>query len=283
MEYEIFKRVNLPHVNTLIIKDQVYWLGTGHGLFYIDKKKEQVKRYLSEVHNKNSIGGNEVRDLHPDSRGFLWIATSNGISRLTIKTGEIKNYFTDQGLIYNTVQKIEEDDKGNLWFICLNGISKFDPSREIFINYTARDGLLNKIFNIYKTREGKFILPTGHRGFYYFHPSSIMDEKDNSPFYITDMHVSGKKVHATGYPLYDTAIFLKNRIELRYSEKSLQFKFSSLNYNNAGHDLFAYKINEADTSWNFLGNERNLALVKLDPGNYNLQLARIQNNGEKTI
>jgi ligand-binding sensor domain-containing protein len=54
-----------------------------------------------------------------DSKGFVWFATINGVSRYDGKIFE--NYTTDNGLSDNEVLKIEEDSKGRIWFLTFNG------------------------------------------------------------------------------------------------------------------------------------------------------------------
>ena len=54
-----------------------------------------------------------------DSKGFIWIATINGVSRYDGKTFE--NFTADNGLSDNEVLKILEDSKGRIWFLTYNG------------------------------------------------------------------------------------------------------------------------------------------------------------------
>lgn len=54
-----------------------------------------------------------------DSKGFIWFATINGVSRYDGKIFE--NFTTDNGLSDNEVLKIIEDSKGRIWFLTFNG------------------------------------------------------------------------------------------------------------------------------------------------------------------
>lgn len=54
-----------------------------------------------------------------DSKGFIWFATINGVSRYDGKTFE--NFTTDNGLSDNEVLKVVEDSKGRIWFLTFNG------------------------------------------------------------------------------------------------------------------------------------------------------------------
>ena len=54
-----------------------------------------------------------------DTKGFIWFATINGVSRYDGKTFE--NFTADNGLSDNEVLKIVEDSKGRIWFLTYNG------------------------------------------------------------------------------------------------------------------------------------------------------------------
>ena len=58
-----------------------------------------------------------VNDILQDSRGFLWIATNNGLNRYD--GNEIKTYYRErgrvQGLANDFVRVLDEDAAGNLW------------------------------------------------------------------------------------------------------------------------------------------------------------------------
>lgn len=60
-----------------------------------------------------------VYSVFQDSKGFIWFATINGVSRYDGKTFE--NFTTDNGLSDNEVLKIVEDSKGRVWFLTFNG------------------------------------------------------------------------------------------------------------------------------------------------------------------
>jgi len=88
----------------------------------------------------DGLPSNKIRDIYKDSRGFIWIGTSAG---LTLYDGNhFKTYTTDDGLAGNRVWSIDEDAQGNLWLGCYGeGISKFDG--QFFTNYSERyEGLL---------------------------------------------------------------------------------------------------------------------------------------------
>lgn len=67
----------------------------------------------------NGLPSSETYHSYQDSLGYIWFATSNGVSRFDGNTFE--NYDLDNGLVDNTIEEIYPDFKGRLWFISSSG------------------------------------------------------------------------------------------------------------------------------------------------------------------
>ncbi len=67
----------------------------------------------------NGLPSSEVYHAYQDSLGYIWFATSNGVSRFDGSTFE--NFDLDDGLVDNTIEEIYPDFKGRLWFISSSG------------------------------------------------------------------------------------------------------------------------------------------------------------------
>jgi len=71
------------------------------------------------------LAGDAVQELLQDSRGFLWIATSSGLSRFD---GQIfRNYDTPDGLPSPRVNAFVETRDGTLWIGTTEGLVRLDP------------------------------------------------------------------------------------------------------------------------------------------------------------
>jgi class 3 adenylate cyclase/streptogramin lyase len=90
------------------------WIGTSNGLNFIEPGSNQIERYAFPERNFNS---QTIIQLYVDSRGFLWISWSlEGITRLNIETGELKNYWRHPDSGFGDVSCIMEDFMGQMWF-----------------------------------------------------------------------------------------------------------------------------------------------------------------------
>lgn len=68
----------------------------------------------------------EVTLVRQDSRGFLWIATGDGISRFD--GYRFRNYTTDDGLADRRVNDFLETKSGVYWIATEGGLCRFNPA-----------------------------------------------------------------------------------------------------------------------------------------------------------
>lgn len=78
----------------------------------------QQNNYINYTPN-DGLPSSEVYHVIQDSKGYIWFATDNGVSRFD--GYEFKNFTTEDGLPDNTVFEIYEDFEGKLWFISFSG------------------------------------------------------------------------------------------------------------------------------------------------------------------
>jgi ligand-binding sensor domain-containing protein len=63
----------------------------------------------------DGLAGNETYHIFQDSKGYIWIATNNGVS--LFDGYNFKNFDVQTGLVDNIVFEIYEDYKGRIWFV----------------------------------------------------------------------------------------------------------------------------------------------------------------------
>lgn len=84
---------------------------------------------------------NVCYDIIQDSKGYIWIASENGVSRFDGK--DFKNYTTQNGLADNEIFKIVEDQKGRIWFLSYNG--QLSYYYKGFIHHSGNTPFLKKL------------------------------------------------------------------------------------------------------------------------------------------
>ncbi len=92
---------------------------------------------------RDGLASNDTYNCVEDNKGFLWIATENGVSRFDGKN--FKNYTTTQGLPDNDVLAVEMDSDGKIWVLPFQkSPAYYDEKKDRFINSNS-DPELKKI------------------------------------------------------------------------------------------------------------------------------------------
>jgi len=105
----------------------------------------------------DGLVGNHVTALHQTPDGFLWIGTSQGVSRYNGE--EFVNFTTNIGLVGNYVYDIISDASGSVWFATNNGVSRYDGQN--FVSFTMKEGLVhNNVNDIHLDSAGRLWFAT---------------------------------------------------------------------------------------------------------------------------
>ena len=83
---------------------------------------------------KNGLSSNQVNAIFKDSRGYLWIGTTNGLNRFDGYTSKVfrKSNERNGTISNNTINAIFEDHRGKIWVTTTGGLNIFDPETEQF-------------------------------------------------------------------------------------------------------------------------------------------------------
>jgi len=154
-----FERIGLPLSNSLskntteikvISEDRngTIWVGTGdNGIFKLPISNNQVqnneiKQYFLDEKQKSHLSNNTIRGLYADEKGFLWIATKEGLDRMDINRENFTSFYFDikhpdvaATPLDLAVTAIYPAGDGYLWLGTLSGLVKFntnDFSHEVF-------------------------------------------------------------------------------------------------------------------------------------------------------
>ena len=114
-------------------------------------------RYYSA---KDGLSQNTVADFLQDDKGYIWMATWNGLEKFDGYTFQnYKSYLTDDTrLEYNRIQQIIKSQKGNIWCITYNNLlylfdTRTEKFRNVFFDYPHLAGY-EEVARIYKQTGG---------------------------------------------------------------------------------------------------------------------------------
>ena len=92
---------------------------------------------FSTITEKDGLSNNEVHSITQDRKGFIWVATADGLNRLD--GYRIKTYYhhpaDNNSLVNNNINSIVNDDKNNLWMGTVEGIGCLNSESAGFVNF----------------------------------------------------------------------------------------------------------------------------------------------------
>lgn len=122
--------------------DDFLWIGTGgRGVMVYDNNT--LINYLTDLNDSTTISSNFILKIFEDSRQFIWICTSAGISKYNQSTNSFIRYLTpdpysEYGPI-RIISDIYEDSKGRLWIASGRGLYQYDYSKDQMELYLIKD------------------------------------------------------------------------------------------------------------------------------------------------
>ena len=249
------------------------WAGTADGLeLFTDQEQTPDSKPTTQTadnqsaspnkqahrifYRENGLSNNFVQSIIEDRNNYIWVTTSNGISRIHINQENQEIGFTNFNQLDGALEEeyiqgaIFESSDGTLYFGGIDGFTIFRPDHE-----SATPGLPYK------------------------------------PVF-TNLHLYGEKVN-TGEK-YGNRIILPQaapytkELELDYNQNFLTFECSALNYVNSERTYYRYQLEGIDKQWMnaFASGQGNATVgngilqasyTNLPPGEYTFKVAASDN------
>ncbi|MCB0647984.1 MAG: histidine kinase [Saprospiraceae bacterium] len=101
-------------------------------------KPDLIFEHITE---KDGLSNNMIMDMISDQKGYLWIATQNGLNRFDGKKFDIfRRKKGDQTtILQNHISCLDIDDQHHLWCGSIDGLSCYVPSSNTFLNFRNTD------------------------------------------------------------------------------------------------------------------------------------------------
>ncbi|NJO68056.1 MAG: hypothetical protein HC830_01170 [Bacteroidetes bacterium] len=94
------KVIRIPEETRYMLHDSQnrFWLATlNNGIALFSKEKGIIKYY----NEKSGLANNQALAILEDNEGFLWISTTNGLSKFNAQSERFHNYYTKNGFLNN--------------------------------------------------------------------------------------------------------------------------------------------------------------------------------------
>ncbi|MCW8812605.1 MAG: triple tyrosine motif-containing protein [Chlorobium sp.] len=114
-----------PSLNTLLIDDDLLWIGHSKGLSYYNIVSHNIHHFYIEGKPDTSFTNSPVTTIFKDSNGTLWIGTSTGLNKYLKDENALQHI--KLGSSYS-INSILENKSGNLWLGTNNGLVNYNPA-----------------------------------------------------------------------------------------------------------------------------------------------------------
>ncbi|HKR67127.1 MAG TPA: two-component regulator propeller domain-containing protein, partial [Thermoanaerobaculia bacterium] len=236
-------------------RDGAIWLGTFHnGLYRLDRRTNSVSR-LTIDEKGTQFAPQQISSSLVDSRGRLWIGTSQGVFRRDPGARVVRQYRIRDGLPNEGIMGIVEDAHGRIWLSTNEGIARLDPANDAIRVYKARDGLPSNEFNQMaagRSARGEILFGTP-AGAVIFNPDELRADTQAPQVAITGFEVFNAPVpirrgNEKGFTLAQS-ILTTHALTLSYREKVVTFAFAGLHFADPRATRYAYRLFGWDDNW----------------------------------
>lgn len=92
------------------------WVAThSDGLSFFEQESPLVTQIAHKINTPNSLGNNYVNKILEDSKGNIWFATNNGVSRWKVSTNKWDVFYRNKHEQAKVFLALCEDNNGNIW------------------------------------------------------------------------------------------------------------------------------------------------------------------------
>ena len=218
------------------------WIGSaGNGLCVCDPSKGYKHLSFKYYDTSKGLVNDMVQSVIGDKYGYIWVATTYGMSRLNPKTDYIENFQFSTVALGNVYEENSaySDPQGNLYFGTQYGLTKINPSR-------------------FNTSAPK--IPTVH---------------------FTSLSINGETIRPAdqGSPITEAMAYAQ-KVRLEYKQNNFTIHFSTFDYSHVNNTKYSYKLEGYDKEWSVPSDLSFAAFKNIEPGHYTLHVRACDTNGK---
>jgi signal transduction histidine kinase/ligand-binding sensor domain-containing protein/CheY-like chemotaxis protein len=230
-------------------RDGTFWICTAGGLNKVVNHQDITGSYdnfpdikFQSYNMSDGLPSDGIVGIVEDSKGYIWLSTTYGISKMNPQKVEFVNYNEGHGLQSNEFwhNAYFKDASGMIFFGGENGFNAFKPENIIpnpFLPKVVLTELL--LFN---------------------NTVNVGDPVNNQV-------ILKEPIHRT------------KDIVLNYKNNIVTFQFAALHFAQPAQNKYAYYLEGFEDDWNYTGNQRSATYTNLDPGYYTFRVKASNNDG----
>jgi ligand-binding sensor domain-containing protein/serine phosphatase RsbU (regulator of sigma subunit) len=242
------------------------WIGTDRmggkpGLIKFNSANNNFKRV-------SALSGIIPKALVMDSKGVLWIGTSEGLK--AFRNDSIILALTENdGLLSNNINLLATGEDGSIYIGTNNGLNRYFPEKKRIFSYTEKNGFTGietKPNSVFKNPEGDLWFGTAN-GAIHLTPSETATQSLEPLTHIMGMRVNDETREMTP------------GLKLSYNEKSVLFDYYSICLTNPDVVRYKLKLEGADEDWQPVTDQTRAIYPALPPGKYTFNVIARNSQG----
>ena len=242
------------------------WIGTERmggkpGLIKFNASKKDFRRVPA-------FSGVIPKTLVMDSKGVLWIGTSEGLKAFR-NDSIIASVTQDDGLLSNNINLLATGDDGSIYIGTNNGLNRYFPQSKRIFSYTERNGFTGietKPNAVFKSLSGDLWFGTAN-GAIHFSPNETASPDLEPLTHIMSIRVNNEPREMTP------------GLKLNYNEKSVLFDYYSICLTNPDVVRYKVKLEGADEGWRPVTDQTRAIYSALPPGKYTFNVIASNSQG----
>lgn len=111
------------------------WIGSCINNIYAEKRDPSIR--FTSLSIDNGLSQSTVYDIIQDKKGFLWVATADGLNKYDGYTFTVYRHenYNHNSIQSDLIRSLFLDDKGELWVGTNSGLALYDSKKDIFHTY----------------------------------------------------------------------------------------------------------------------------------------------------
>ena len=285
----------------------MYLTSQGNGLYVWNRKSGKMTQYLMDDRRPHkTICNNWISDIRLDSRGWLWCATTNGVSCMDTKTGYFDVILSRPLLEGKTCYSTLELSDGKIAIATEMGLYLYDRKKQQTIPWPHSESISGlRIYSLKKDVKGNLWMSSAQgiwcydskaKSFFSFEKGNGLLTKEylagvvgstsdgvicygNSegltyfrPSQVKDYNEKTSAIYLSGVLLDGKmAPFIGDNLSVPSDFKSIVLSFSQLDYQSVGNIVFQYRINGGKWISNAAG-DNSFNFTGLSYGHYRIEV-----------
>ena len=252
--------------------DGKFWFCGSSGLAMYDKNQQKWYHFAYDMDDANSLSNNDVQALYEDSRGMLWVATSNGLNKVLIdEAGEVsfKRIAKEQGLPNTTLYGVLEDRDKKIWLSTNLGLANYVEYSGYMRSYRKADGISSNEFNksAYFQDENNRIFFGSINGVTIVNEFDVQHKQEPLDIRLTRAFVDERELDVEILNQINSPT-----ITISENESTLSLSVSAPYYKQLASQVYRYRIPLLDNKWIYANKSRDMNFTGLDEGLYTLEI-----------